>query len=336
MRWVCRTFAPFIKEVSMREIFKVGEKVRLLHAKGEGVVQRILGPNRLEVLIDDFYEMEVDYSEVVKINAAESILRSEDEASEESNSPKKKAIPHTPLNAPDLPPSFVLHKNADHDYEFWLVNQGRNEVLFTVYMRVGAKFVSYNSGSVMPRDNYFLGKQTPQEFHMAKSIYVQILQFPRTENPKPIPPLSREINCKTDIFVHQPQSVPELNVQGWEFVLDEKLEAPTPTEGQSEVRVTAQKPKKPSRVVDLHMDKVVANPLGIDSHTMLRLQLEAFEKAITDAQIHKLDSMVFIHGIGVGKLKKEIHQRLLTYEFVRNFELADPMEYGNGATIVFF
>lgn len=322
----------------MREIFKVGEKVRLLHAKGEGIVQKLISPTKIEVLIDEFYEMELGVDEVVKINAGESILRNEEEA-EADNKPKKKGIGPSLTPAPDLPPSFVLFKNADQDYEFWLLNQGRNEVLFTCFIKVGNKFISYNSGSVMPRENHFIGRQTPAEFHQARSIYLQVLQFPRIEHPKPIAPITLEVNCKTDIFVREPQSVPELNVQGWEFVIQERIEVqPTEmgAEGMADVRFTAQKPPKPPKVVDLHIHKIISNPLGIDSHTMMRLQLEHFEKAITDAQAHHLDSMVFIHGIGNGTLKKEIHHRLKGYVFVKHFELADPVEYGNGATIVFF
>ncbi|HEX2898661.1 MAG TPA: Smr/MutS family protein [Bacteroidia bacterium] len=320
----------------MREIFKVGEKVRLLHTKGEGVVQRVISPTRVEVLVDEFYEMELGVDEVVKINAAESILRNEEEA--ESSQPKKKGVGPTLAPAPDLPPSFVLFKNADQDYEFWLLNQGRNEVLFTCFIKVGNKFISYNSGSVMPRDNHFIGRQTPSEFHMARMIYLQVLQFPRIEHPKPVAPITLEINCKTDIFIREPKSVPGLNVQGWEFVLEERVELQTSmvAESQADVRITNQKPPKPPKVVDLHIHKIISNPLGIDSHTMMRLQLEAFEKAITDAQAHHLDTMVFIHGIGNGTLKKEIHNRLKGYDFVKHYELADPVEYGNGATIVHF
>lgn len=317
----------------MREIFKVGEKIRLLHAKGEGIVQRVISPSKLEVLIDDFYELEVGVDEVVKINAAERTLR-QDLDSEEDH-PKKKGVGPSLAPPPDLPPSFVLFKNPDHDYEFWLVNPGRNEALFACYIKVGNKYISYNSGSVMPKNNYFMGKQTPSEFHMARSIYLQVLQFPRIDHPRPIAPVTVEIHCKTDIFVREPRTVPELNVQGWEFVLEERRES-TAITAIGDARIVPQKPPRPPKVVDLHMKHIISNPLGIDSPTMLRLQLEAFEKAITDAQAHGLDSMVFIHGIGNGILKKEIHSRLKTYDFVHHFELAEPVEYGNGATIVYF
>lgn len=323
----------------MREVFKIGEKVRLLHAKGEGIVQRIISPTKLEVLIDDFIEMEVGIGEIVKINVAEAILRRpEPEADEEANpSGKRKATNSYVPPKPDLPPSFVLYKNDDMDYEFWLVNQGRNELLFAVYLRVGNKFSAFNSGVLAPGDNYFLGKQTPKDFHMVRSIYLQVIEFARIEHPKPIPSFALEINCKTDIFTSRSRNIPELNVEGWEFLLVEKASAFSTIESSnSDLRITDSRPAKPPKIVDLHMDKIVDNPLGISSSAMLNLQMEAFEKAITDAQAHKIDSMVFIHGIGTGALKKAIHNRLMDFEFVRNFELADPIEYGNGATIVYF
>jgi hypothetical protein len=130
--------------------------------------------------------------------------------------------------------------------------------------------------------------------------------------------------------------VPELNAEGWEFLLVDQMEAGNFDTKDSEIRVQANKVPRPPKVVDLHLEKLVDNMMGIDSSTMLRLQIEAFEKAITDAQAHHVDSMVFIHGIGTGKLKKEIHTRLMEFDFVKNFELADPVLYGNGATIVYF
>lgn len=319
----------------MREIFKVGEKIRLLHAKGEGIVQKVISPTKLEVLIDDFYEMEVSVDEIVKVNAAEAVLRADTDITDDK--PKKKGTGPSLAPPPDLPPSFVLFKNQDQDYEFWILNQGRNEVLFTCYIRVGGKFISYNSGTVQPRENHFLGRQTPAEFHMARSIFIQVLQFPRIEHPKPIAPIVLEVNCRTDIFTRDPRSVPELNVQGWEFVLQEKIEVPVQTETTTgHARIVSHKPPKPPKIVDLHIHKIMDNPLGITSDTMMRIQLEEFEKSLTDAHFHHLDAMVFIHGIGNGTLKKEIHNRLKQFDFVTHYELADPVQYGNGATIVYF
>lgn len=319
----------------MREIFKVGEKIRLLHAKGEGIVQRVISPTKLEVLIDDFYEMEVSVDEVVKVNAAEAVLRAETDITDDK--PKKKGTGPSLAPPPDLPASFVLFKNQDQDYEFWILNQGRNEVLFTCYIKVGNKFISYNSGIIQPRDNHFLGRQTPAEFHMARNILIQVLQFPRIEHPKPIAPIVLEVNCRTDIFTREPRSVPELNVQGWEFVLEERIEVPVQTEAHTgQARIVSHKPPKPPKVVDLHIHKIISNPLGIDADTMMRLQLQEFEKTLTDGHFHQLDAMVYIHGIGNGTLKKEIHNRLKQFDFVTHFELADPVIYGNGATIVYF
>jgi Smr domain len=323
----------------MMEIFKIGEKIRLLHAKGEGMVTRLISPTRLEVLIDDFYEMEVSVGEVVKINSAENVLRASGSAGDlEGSTAQRKGTGISPslAPAPDLPPSLVVFKNSADDYELWLLNQGRNEVLYTCFIRVGNKFVSFHLGSAMPRNNQRIGTQTTSEFHMSRSILLQVLQFPRVEHPKPIAPITLEVSCKTGIFVKAPAAVPELNVQGWEFVIQEKVEAPAQTESTGGARLVQQKPAKPPQVVDLHIHKIMPNPLGIDSATMLRIQLETFEKAVTDAQAHHMDSIVFIHGIGNGTLKKEIHHRLGHFDFVKHYQLAEPMEYGNGATIVYF
>ena len=47
-------------------------------------------------------------------------------------------------------------------------------------------------------------------------------------------------------------------------------------------------------------------------------------------------SMVVIHGVGIGVLKKEVHKILQKTPFVKTVEQADPGRYGNGATRVVF
>lgn len=317
----------------MARAFKIGEKVRFLHEKQEGVVQRLLGKNMLEVLVDDFLEIEVGVDEVVPIHAAEEILRN---PHQEEAPPAKVQVPLVDLKRP---PSLILFRNDSRDYELWLLNPGGTEVHFTAFLKVRHKFKGLNSGACLPRDRYFIGKLNSQDFHNTQQVFIQLLQYPLGEFVKPIPPYSIEIHTRTEIFEKRPDTIPEFGVEGYEFVLEEKNEVAEAISefdmSQSNFRIRQRKAKAP-RVVDLHIEKLIDNPASIDAHAMLRIQLEHFERSISDVQLSQASSVVFIHGVGTGKLKREMQDRLRNYDFVSRFEAADPVKYGNGATVVFF
>lgn len=314
----------------MPEHFKVGERVRLLHESGEGVITAVLSPRKLEVMIDDFLELEVGTDEVVKIHAAESSLVKE-EAEEVTTS---RVIPTKAL---DIAPSFIILRNAQRDYEFWLSNQGSDEILYTTYIKVRQKHNPLESGHLMPDDKVFLGKLNSQEFHMANTIVIQFLQFRRGGSSKPRPAFTREISCKTEVFSLKPRTIAHMGALGYEFELKEQELPPIPSSDYVRVKETRKRAATPktTEVIDLHIGKLVANPATVDSRTMLNIQLEHFENQLSDARLRGVEALVFIHGIGKGRLKELIHQKLSALDFISNFELADPIKYGNGATIAY-
>lgn len=307
----------------MAEQFKVGERVRFLRERQEGVVQRIISTKRLEVLIDDFVEMEVDVEDVVRIHAKEAMFKKEDEV---------KPLPGNAPSTPDREPCLVILRTADKDYECWLLNFGRREVYYTCYQKVHGKFKGINAGNVEPGGKLMFAKIGTHEFHMIQNLVLQLMQFP-LERVRPMPMLTLEIDCKMEILNTPAKVVPEVGTEGWEFLLEEKaLQAHLEQVNRPMMKM----PENGPEVVDLHVEKLGLDPFGMSSAELLRLQLEHFERKITNAHALKVKQMVFIHGIGLGKLKKEIHERLRNYNFVKDYALAEPLLYGNGATIVFF
>lgn len=312
----------------MATSFKVGERVRFLHENQEGVISAILGNNLVEVTVDDFLELEVHPSDLVKVNAAEAIFMREEKEEESKPLPAAKVINATP--------TFVVLRNADKDYEFWLLNPSSDELLCTAFVRIRDKYRGLNAVALAPQDRFLLAKMSAQDFHNANTINLQTLRFPHAGRIRPIPPFNMEIRCKTEIFNKQASSIPEMGVSGWEFPLEERALKVLP---DSEfVRVAEQQKSSAAAavpdIVDLHIDKLVENPARVDSRGMLQIQLEHFEKTLSDARLSGAHEVVYIHGIGSGQLKNRLHDMLKQYDFVRSFRLADPIKYGNGATIV--
>ncbi|MEO6541150.1 MAG: hypothetical protein ABIN74_09180, partial [Ferruginibacter sp.] len=68
---------------------------------------------------------------------------------------------------------------------------------------------------------------------------------------------------------------------------------------------------EPARtVVDLHIEKLTDSWKHLTNFEILTMQLKAFEKYYELAVAHYQSSLTIIHGVGVGKLRDEIHDIL--------------------------
>jgi hypothetical protein len=86
--------------------------------------------------------------------------------------------------------------------------------------------------------------------------------------------------------------------------------------------------------VDLHIHAIVDNYSGLSEGEMLRIQLGKFASELEKAIEGKVKKIVFIHGVGNGKLKFEIRKTLDTKYPDLTYQDASFKEYGFGATLV--
>jgi len=89
-------------------------------------------------------------------------------------------------------------------------------------------------------------------------------------------------------------------------------------------------------VVDLHIHELLENEMGLSAKDMLDVQMDRFrnemDDAINNGNIHKL---VFIHGVGNGRLKMEITRELDSKYKKFKYQDASFKEFGYGATLIF-
>lgn len=88
--------------------------------------------------------------------------------------------------------------------------------------------------------------------------------------------------------------------------------------------------------VDLHIEKLTDDYRGMSPTDMLLLQISTLQHALIKAIAHRQYSMVVIHGIGKGVLKKEVHAVLKQTPEVKHFVNQYDFRYGFGATEIFF
>ena len=88
-------------------------------------------------------------------------------------------------------------------------------------------------------------------------------------------------------------------------------------------------------VVDLHIEKITDEWKKLSNFEILTLQLKEFEKYFDLAVAHRQSSIIFIHGLGTGKLRDEVHEQLRLKKEVKYFVNQYHPSYGYGATEVF-
>jgi hypothetical protein len=86
--------------------------------------------------------------------------------------------------------------------------------------------------------------------------------------------------------------------------------------------------------VDLHIEQLVDNFEGMSAGEIIDIQLGRFTVALEGAIRNNLKKIVFIHGVGNGRLKFEIRKALDTKYSKLRYQDASFKEYGYGATMV--
>ncbi|SFP97673.1 Smr/MutS family protein [Hymenobacter arizonensis] len=186
--------------------------------------------------------------------------------------------------------------------------------------------------------------------------------------------LTKRQGFKASTFYSSIRPAPVIQKDAYLFQLDEKAaaaiapeqltqEAPAPVAAPAKpagvdaaalkAQLTGDAPAKPAAVVaaaapapaapvvapshefDLHLEALRSdNTEELSNTAILRIQLDAFEDALSRALATNMHEIVFIHGMGNGVLRKEIHRQLSRNKDIKFFEDARKEKFGFGATLV--
>ncbi|MEM9867888.1 MAG: Smr/MutS family protein [Bacteroidota bacterium] len=97
------------------------------------------------------------------------------------------------------------------------------------------------------------------------------------------------------------------------------------------------KPKEknaPKMEVDLHIHQLVQSTKGLSNFDMLNLQLDTAKRQLDFAIRQRIQKVVFIHGVGEGVLKEELHYLFKKYDNIKFYD-AEYQKYGLGATEIY-
>ncbi|TXK47552.1 DUF2027 domain-containing protein [Pontibacter qinzhouensis] len=310
----------------------VGDRVRLMSGREEGIITRILDNNIVEVAIDNDFTIPVARREIVVIAAEESTFLRND-----TPKPVAKKEPVAPVLAAHGIYLAMVHQ-SDELLAATIINNTDYDVLFTCGEERNEKYRGLQNDKVAPKATRVVGHYHLKDFEQWPSLLVQFLQH-RTGGPTLFEPITKKIQFKAASFYKSKKMAPVLKKEAYVFQLDSK---PVPLDAGQLLGQLAEKPaqnenfklKAPDHEVDLHIEKLTDEYKTLSNSAMLKLQLEHFQDALDRAMATNMHEIIFIHGTGTGVLRKEIQKILSRTQGIKYFEDARKEKFGYGATLV--
>ncbi len=324
---------------------RIGDKVKFLNETGEGIVTRIKDNATVFVEMPDGFEIPYLIKQLVPIHT-ELIINNDAEN-----------IELTPdANIADAI-YFVIEPDHEmnllmNEYSLYLYNASAYNIMFTYSIKDDAYFQTLKNGEAGPYQKILLKQVKINFFKEFKEHKIDILLFKKTHFKSQIP-ISEVVYITPDnLSKSSTIKHPEFKFPVYAFLLKDEFE----TSKKIEVKLTdtdisklrsikefiskdkiskshKEYLKSLEKEVDLHIEELIDSTQGMTNHEILSIQMEKFEKEL-DAAISKgMKKIIFIHGVGNGRLKQEI-QSVLKATKGLTYHDASYKEYGFGATQV--
>jgi len=328
----------------------IGDKVRLIHSKEEGIITRFLKDSVVEVEIEAGFKLPVLRRELAVVSTNEKqffkpvqVAPVQDIAKQKEAKPVIKAdkgvfLAFLPIN--DKLVSIYVVNNSDWNFPFSLtLNTDRIHVgLLGGVLK--AKSAQKSNLDLAIKDIEEWGSFTFQAFYYNDGPFDE-----RT-------PLSKKMRVRASTWANYKKKAPILDKEAYLYQLDsdeieiahekakeaEKklvIDVNKLKEGMMEKKPVEVLPKnyeKLSHIVDLHIEELTKNHYSMNNAEMLELQMNTFLSKFEQAIASGMDEITFIHGVGNGVLRQEIQRRLSGHKNVAWFQDAQKEKFGYGAT----
>lgn len=339
--------------------FRIGDKVRFLNEKGEGVVTKIINKTTVGVTIEDGFELPFMITELVtifdnseappvqsKAIVEEPVVSYRSVSENRKETPKGIYLALSPEKANDI---------AHSDFNLWLINHTAYQTMYTACYLKNKGYELMDKGELKPFESKLIETISRKNTDLLSTMKIDAVFF----NEKPFEhqsPVSEIIKIKAvklykeNAFAEN-DFIPEkcLLITVTDFQQDlyfEKQEAAGVDLSQLlfQKRNTANsiKKSKPHRVndaayameIDLHIEELIDHYGGMSNAEIVQVQLRHFQQALDKAINEHYRTLTVIHGVGNGRLKQEV--RAILNSMNLRFHDASYSKYGFGATEVVF
>jgi hypothetical protein len=346
--------------------FRKGDIVRFLNEEGEGTVLGKAPGNKVLVLTDEgmeiaFFPSQLVHADLTKLHKSsrgpteKPVVKRESPQKDAPAGEEDEAEAETPADGVYL--LFTPRDEArllECDIEIGLVNNTDYDILYCYSYKYEKDFVAMCTGTAVEGSVSLLDTIVRARMEEYATVKVDLVFFKNMPY-EPLEPVSEIIRLKTVKF-YKPNTYQR-------NPYNEKLSHIVPVclfeeAGESVTGITSDLQKKVAefmsrkkedgknvsrsheyyarqleKEVDLHIEELLDNTSGMSSGEKLNYQLAHFKRELDAAIAGNTRRIVFIHGIGSGKLRAEIHAVLDTYTGIRYHD-ASFRKYGFGATEV--
>ncbi|HSZ25481.1 MAG TPA: DUF2027 domain-containing protein [Cytophagaceae bacterium] len=305
---------------------KIGDQVRLIHGKEQGRIIRIIDGKQVEIEIEDGFRIPVLKAELVVVSSDESSIVSDQKDHEALDFvPKWNGI------------FIAFTAFNDRIYELNLINDTSYKTHFVIGEEKDGIYKGIFSGNIEKESLLKLMEININDFESWPEFVIQLMFFSYGAS-EFRPPLFKKIKFRSTSFFKSKKIAPVLHKEAYLFRLDldaVKIDAKSLEEKMSETKIRpVLSIVRPSKEIDLHIEKLIESPSGMSNTAMLNLQLEVFQKNLENAFATGMEEITFIHGVGNGVLKKEIHKLLSANKSIKFFQDAQKEKFGYGATLI--
>lgn len=348
--------------------FKKGDRVKFLNDIGQGEIIGFKDSKFAVVINDDGFEMPVLISELLKVDSKydmgdsnESVTNhDEDDVIFKSN--KKEKIEPENLASDGLLTDkkadvffAMVPKNqkdiANSDFDLYLINDSNFRILYSISNKENElqSLVAY--GNLEDNTKTIIGEIKRDDLAKYEEITFQIIFFSKG-NYYTLPTLHKKwlvrpsrffkstIFSQNDFF-NELAFIYELTKEEIDMakhITDESIDKAKKEKEISQPKKVFQSPKKDINQeieeIDLHIQMLVESYQNLSNSEIVEIQMARFTTALDGGIIAGTRKMVFIHGVGNGKLKQEIRKTIERKYPKLRYQDASFKEYGYGATMV--
>lgn len=317
----------------------IGDKVRVLRGREEGIITRIIDSKLIEIEIEDGFQIPVLKSEVVIVAKEETAYFKQEQASSPAAAEPAKAAPRsTPVNEGIF---LAFRPLNDRVVAAYLINNSIQQLPFSFFEERNSQLKGIACGNLAAGSFSKLAELNIQQFEQWPAYVFQCLFFPPRATDQLKVPLTKKIKFKASTFYRSKKTAPVLNAEAYTFRLDEQTMTVDPQQLKESLHANKEIQAKaaglseaPPALLDLHIEKLTSDADGLSKQEMLKLQMDAFEKHLDMAIAAGMEEVTYVHGVGNGTLKNAIHKYLGQQEQVLFFSDAQKEKFGYGGTLV--
>lgn len=333
----------------------IGDKVSFLNDKLDGVVRAIISDTIAKVEITDGFMVDALIKELV---VTEKFIMNKKADVPRIETPVKEKAVFLPVKENTI--EFIAspaetHRVLTGGVSYFLSNATTFTLLYSLVINEHSFTRTISLGILEPGVQKLLCSQSRESMFDWDHFSIQLLITGGKQLHRPItkdlPVVLPDLNATTDknktqtyskyilladFNFTEPVNLDELKDKFELTVVNKKVFESPLSALKSKTKI-----KQPgsvllnSKEVDLHIEELTADFSRLDNSGMLNIQLTTIRKEMDTALLDNYKSIVFIHGVGNGKLKQALLEELKNYSgiVIKN---GSYEKYGTGATEVLF